>query len=268
MEMRNPNLTAIIIAKNNETEIKDCLESVSWAGEIIVIDTGSTDKTLDIARKFTSKVFIFTRGSYSDWRNEGLKHSHGEWILYVDTDERVTHSLKQEVTKLLNGYAVINTAYAIPRRNIILGREMKHGGWLPDYVKRLFKRKNLKRWTGDLHEEPIFVGEIGYLKNSLVHIKHNNLSDMVTKTNIWSEVEAKLMYDAHHPPMNVIRFMTAIFREFWLRMIKQKAFLDGTECVIYACYQVYSRFISYAKLWEMQVNKSRREYSNTHELRE
>ncbi len=77
---------------------------------------------------------------------------------------------------------------------------------------------------------------------------------MVEKTNKWSEIEAKLMYDANHPRMNIIRFFTAMSREFWLRMIKYKAFLDGAEGTIYALYQVWSKFISYAKLWEMQVN--------------
>jgi hypothetical protein len=133
-----------------------------------------------------------------------------------------------------------------------LGREMRHGGWWPDYVKRLFYKDKLKKWVGDLHEEPVFDGVMGHLENALIHIKENKLSDMVEKTNKWSEIEARLMFDSNHPKMSLIRFLSAILREFWYRIIKKKAYLDGTEGMIFGIYQVYSRFISYAKLWEMQ----------------
>jgi len=152
----------------------------------------------------------------------------------------------------------------------VLGKEFKHCGQQPDYVKRLFRKSGFKFWSGDLHEEPnyIYDGEItvgngktiGYMRNPLIHIKHKNLSEMVEKTNGWSEIEARLMFEAKHPPMNVLRFVSAMFREFWLRMIKQAAFLDGPEGIIYALYQVFSRFVSYAKLWELQLNKSNIKY--------
>jgi hypothetical protein len=130
---------------------------------------------------------------------------------------------------------------------------MKNGGWWPDYVKRLFVVKKLHSWKGKLHEEPIFEGKLDYLNNPLTHLKHDDLESMVVKTNKWSETEAALMFEAKHPPMNIFRFASAIYREFFLRMIKKKAFLDGAEGIIYALYQVYSRFISYAKLWELQT---------------
>ncbi|MBN1168607.1 glycosyltransferase family 2 protein [Candidatus Woesebacteria bacterium] len=257
-------LSVIIIAKNEEKKLPDCLRSVKWAdlpaqaGEIIVIDTGSTDKTPSIAKKAGARVVKFTKGTFSDWRNKGLREAKGEWILYIDSDERVSKKLKKEILSIINDRSsTINSAYVIPRRNIIFGKEFKHGGQYPDYVKRLFLRSKLKIWEGDLHEEPVFEGELGYLINSLIHIKHDNLHDMIEKTNRWSETEANLMFDANHPKMNVIRFCTAIFREFSLRFIKQKAFLDGYEGVIYGIYQVYSRFISYAKLWEIQLKNNK-----------
>jgi hypothetical protein len=135
---------------------------------------------------------------------------------------------------------------------------MKHGGWWPDYVKRLFKKKILKKWKGELHEEPVFDGVMGHLENTLIHLKEDNLSDMVMKTNNWSEIEAKLMYEANHPKMNLRRFLSAIIREFWHRFIVKKAFLDGAEGIIFGIYQVYSRFFSYAKLWELQNTKESR----------
>lgn len=260
-------ISVIIIAKNEEKKIEKCLESIKWADEIVFVDSGSIDKTIDYAKKYTSIIYKYKNGSYSDWRNKGLKESVGKWVLYVDADERVTTELKNEVLKTIRN-AKYN-AYAIPRKNIVLGKELKHGGFGGyDYVKRLFKREKLKKWTGELHEEPHFLhkgklttgkkDELGHLKNKLIHIKARTLGEMVDKTNEWSEIEAKLMYDAGHPRMNIIRFFSAMFREFNFRMIKKKAFLDGSIGIIHALYQVWSRFVSYAKLWELQLNGDKR----------
>ena len=250
-------VSAIVLAGNAEDLIKDCLESLSWVDEILVINTGSTDKTVDIARKFKAQVFTAPKGSFSDWRNFGAKKAEGDWLFYVDADERVTPLLRREIETEIEKENQEYTAFAIPRRNFILGKELRHGGWWPDYAKRLFRRGKFKKWTGELHEEPVFEGKLGHLGNPLIHLKHDNLSDMVEKTNEWSEIEARLMYDANHPPMNIPRFITAMFREFWLRMVRQIAFLDGPKGIIYALYQVYSRFISYAKLWELQLEKKK-----------
>ena len=256
----NTKLSVVIIAKNEEIKLPGCLESLMWADEIILIDNGSDDRTSQIARKHKAKVFSLTKAGYSSLRNKGLSLASGEWVLYVDADERVTPELKSEISDLIsNSQKPISgdnpIAYAIPRCNIILGREMKHGGWWPDYVKRLFRRDKLIKWTGDLHEEPIYDGIMGHLENSLVHVKEDNLSDMVAKTNKWSEIEARLMFESGHPQMNLPRFLSAIIREFWYRIVVKKAFLDGAEGMIFGIYQVYSRFISYAKLWEMQTIK-------------
>lgn len=236
------NISAIVLVGGNYDKalLKKCLDSLSWTSEIVRVETDNIP------------------GSFSEWRNYGAKNAKGEWLLYVDTDEIVTPELRKEILSVINHYPLTIshiTVYAIPRKNFIFAKEFKHSGQYPDYVKRLFKRKNFHKWTGELHEEPEFKGKLGHLKNPLMHNKHDNLSDMVTKTNEWSEIEAKLMYKANHPKMNIIRFFSAMAREFWLRMIKQMAFLDGVEGVIYAIYQVFSKSISYAKLWEMQSNK-------------
>ena len=136
-----------------------------------------------------------------------------------------------------------------------MGKELHHGGWWPDYVKSLYRKDSLRRWSGELHEEPEFAGGMGHLHAALIHNKHESFSEMVDKTNNWSEIEARLMFDAHHPPMNIPRFITAMGREFWHRMIIKRAFLDGKIGIMFAMYQVFSRFVSYAKLWEMQIQK-------------
>lgn len=249
-------ISAVIIAKNEDQAIEDCLKSLRWVDEIVVIDGGSTDRTVELSKKYKARVIHYESKGFAERRNKGLEESSGDWILYIDADERITLELKKEILSTIDHQllAVKCTAYAIPRRNFIFGKEFKHGGQWPDYVKRLFEKFNFKGWTGELHEEPNFDGKIGHLKNPMIHIKEKTLSEMVEKTNKWSEVEARLMFEVNHPPMNIARFFTAGFREFWLRMVRQLAFLDGGEGVIYALYQVYSRLISYTKLWEMQIN--------------
>lgn len=215
---------------------KKCLDSVSWIDEIVKVEADNY------------------KASFSELRNMGAKMAHGKWLLYIDTDEIVTSELKKVIVDSISNDKY--SAYAIPRRNIIFGREMKHCGLSPDYVLRLIKKDKLKHWKGELHEQPVINGEIFHLDEPLIHQKHNNLSDMVDKTNKWSEVEAKLMFDAHHPQMNIFRFATAGIREFYLRMIFQTAFLDGTYGIIYGLYQVFSRLISYSKLWELQLKNA------------
>lgn len=257
-------LSVVIIAKNEEKKLQDCLESVKWAGEIILVDTGSTDKTIEIAKKYGAKVFHYEGGSYQDWRNKGLEEAKGKWILYVDADERITEKLKFHILLQVENYGLhdeddepIVNAYAITRKNIILGKVLKNGGQFPDYQKRLFKRSELKGWKGDLHEEPIYNGSIGHIQEPLLHIKHDNLSEMVQKTNKWSELEAKMLYSTGHPQMVWWRFIRIIMTELWIRLIKQGGVLDGVEGIIYGIYQSWSRFITYGKLWEMQIKNEK-----------
>ncbi len=229
-------ISAIVLVGGNidQNLFKKCLDSVSWCDEIVKVEKDGLS------------------GNFADWRNEGAKRAKGEWLLYIDTDEIITPQLQKIISDVITLDKF--SAYAIPRRNIVFGQEMKHCGLWPDYVLRLIKKDKLIGWEGELHEQPKIKGEIFHLKEPLIHKKHDNLAEMVDKTNKWSEVEAKLMFDAHHPKMNVIRFFTAGFREFWLRMVIQTAFMDGRKGIIYGLYQVFSRLISYSKLWEMQLN--------------
>lgn len=259
-------ISAVIIAKNEEKMLPGCLKTLKWASEILLVDTGSTDKTASIARKHGARVVKYTKGKdFSDWRNKGLAEARGEWILYVDADERVPSKLRSEIENIVRHPELSRgiSAYAIPRRNFMFGREVRHIAVPPDYVKRLFKKKDLKGWEGALHEEPRFRLGMGHLKEALHHYKHETFSEMVEKTNKWSEIEAILMFKAGHPPMNIPRFVSAMGREAWQRFVVHKAFLDGKIGIIYAIYQVFSRFLSYAKLWEMQISQKPRQKAST-----
>lgn len=250
--MKKPELSVIIIARNEEAMVKDCLESAKWVDEIVLVDTGATDKTPQIARKFGVKVVSlpFKKLEFAKWRNTGLKAAQGDWILYLDADERITPELKKELQTVLADSQY--TAYEIPRRNFYLGQEMRYGGAWPGYVKRLFLRKNLIRWERDLHEDPVFKGKMGKLKSPFIHLTHRDLSSMVEKTRQWSKIEARLLYEANHPPVTWWRIIRIMLTEFWQRGIKLQGWRDGTVGWIEVIFQMFSRFITYARLWEMQ----------------
>jgi len=234
----NTSISAIILkgGKMDENLLKKCLESISFADEKVIVDTNKM------------------KGSFADWRNYGAEIAKSDWLLYIDSDEQVTPELAKVILQVVGSNEF--SAYAIPRRNIFLGHTMHWGGWYPDYVLRLIKKDRLMGWEGELHEQPKINGEISHLKYPLIHNTHRNLSDMVDKTNEWSELEAKLLYDSGHPKMNVFRFFTAGFREFWYRGIIKLGFLDGTVGIIEIIYQSFSRLITYSKLWELQLRNN------------
>ena len=191
----------------------------------------------------------------------GAKKASGDWLFYIDADERCTPELASEIQSVIrdtdnqslitnNGYFV---AFAIPRANIRLTKPLYHGGWWPDYVLRLMRKNSLIRWEGKLHEQPKIKGELGRLKNHFIHLSHRgSLEHKVNTTIKWSQIEADRMIEANHPPMSLPRFLSAMLREFWKRMFVYAGWKDGLEGIMEVIYQVFSVFISYASLWEMQ----------------
>lgn len=258
--MNDKKISVIILTKNEEPVVKDCLESVKWADEIVVVDHGSTDKTLEIVKKFGVKKIVRApeNSNFSDRRNSGAEEASGEWLLYVDADEKTTPDLREEILEVIQRYnnATMKQsfpAYAIPRKNIRLTKVLYHGGWWPDYVLRLMKKDKLVSWEGELHEQPKIDGRVGKLKKAFLHFSHRGSFEHKLQNTInWSKIEAQKMYEADHPPMNTLRFLSAMGREFYKRMVKYQAWRDGTEGIVEAFYQVFSVFISYARLWEMQ----------------
>jgi len=254
--MRKTKLSAVIIAKNEEELIGDCLKSVKWADEIVLVDSGSTDRTPAIAKRHKAKVINVPtdKMKFSYWRNKGLEKAKGQWILYIDADERVTPKLREEILKAISKPQSTKkfTAFEIPRRNFYLGQEMRFGGAWPDYVKRLFLKKALKGWRGELHERPLFEGSLGRLKNPLIHLTHRDLSSMLEKTRRWSRIEAELLAKAHHPPVVWWRIGKVMLAEFWYRGIKLQGLRDGVVGLIEVVFQMFSRFVTYARLWEIQ----------------
>ncbi len=244
-------ISAVVIAKNAEDVIRECFSSLKFCDEIIVVDNGSSDKTSDIAREFGAKVISEKSADFSKLRNAGLKETSFDWILYIDSDERVPKELSEEILlKIKNPEELV--AFRIKRKNYYLG-SLKLNEWpFKEKLERLFKKQYLKGWQGKIHESPIVEGEIGDLENCLLHFTHRDLSQMLTKTIEWSEIEADLRFKSDHPVMSWWRFPKVIFSAFFESYFKQGGYKAGTVGIIESIYQAFSAFITYAKLWEKQ----------------
>ena len=168
----------------------------------------------------------------------------------MDADERLS---KESISQISQAIKTANYAvYFFPRKNIILGKWLKHGGWWPDYVPRLFKKSDLENWFGDIHESPKVNGSIGYLKSPLLHLTAPDMSHMLTKTIKYAKIEAKLQYKANHPKVNIPKVIVAPVREFTRRYFILLGFLDGTVGLIEALFQAYHRAVVLVYLWELQ----------------
>ncbi|MCX6726767.1 MAG: glycosyltransferase family 2 protein [Candidatus Shapirobacteria bacterium] len=253
-------LSVIVISGNAEETIGKCLESLRFADENVLVLANSTDKSKAIALKTIPKIKITeTKDEYnknfSKWRNMGYKLATGKWILYVDTDEVVTEELQKEILDIVNGQTD-KSYYVIPRANYFLGKRVKYGNTYPDYVKRLYLRKDFGGYTGVLHEEPVIKGQMGYLKNDLLHYTHRDLHSMLDKTNSWTDMEAEALFEAKHPPVVWWRFPRMMLTKFWERAIKQQMWKDGTVGWISVIFEMFDTFVIYAKLYELQQKKT------------
>lgn len=246
-------LSVVVLTKNEQDRIKACLESVKWADEIIVLDNGSTDKTLEIVKSYTNEIFIFKDFDFATLRNRGMEKAAGDWVLYVDSDERVLKDLREEIEGYIKSDQL--SALAISRKNIILGKEVKYEPFWPDWVIRLIKKKDFEKWVGEVHEQPKFKGKLGYSKNSLLHLTHRGVDQIILKSLEWSKIDAKLRYESGHPQMSAWRFLRIFITEIFNQAIYRKGFFNGTIGVMDSLLQVFSLFITYVRLWQLQQLK-------------
>ncbi|MBM3341602.1 MAG: glycosyltransferase family 2 protein [Betaproteobacteria bacterium] len=240
-------LSVSIIVKNGEPLVRRCLESVTWANEIIVVDSGSTDNTLAICRELGAQVTQTADfPGYGTQKNRALDHTTGDWILALDHDEWVTPELRNELEAIMANPGGIE-AYALPRLSNFCGRDMRHSGWWPDPVIRFF-RKGAGRFAEDhMHDRVVVTGKLGRLKNHLRHDPMPTLEHVLNKVNGYSSAGAKF---------NLARgkrasLTQAIFHGWWAFMrtyIFKAGFLDGREGFILSVSNAEGTYYRYLKL--------------------
>ena len=250
------SLSVIVITKNEERNIEDCLDSVRWANEIVVVDGGSEDRTLEIARRFTNKVFVKPWEGYGASKNFALEQCTGTWVLWLDADERVTNELGNEIQTIASQQTTPSSVYEMPRKAYFLGRWIRHCGWYPGYVPRLFKRGVGRFSENKVHERFEFDGVVGRLRSDLLHYTDPNLWHYLEKSNRYTTLAADEMREQG----TIFRVSQLIVRPIWVfvRMYVVKlGLLDGFQgfilCVLSSCYV----FTKYAKLWELSDGAER-----------
>jgi len=245
-------ISALILTKNEEEMIEDCLSQLDFVNEIIVLDQFSSDKTVDVAQKYTNKILKTKNIDFDKNRMLLASEARAEWLLYIDSDERISADLKSEILKAVEKNKI--SAYFIPRKNYVLGKWLKHGGFWPDYVPKLFNKEKLRGWTGKVHESPVFSGESSKLVNPLEHLSARSLNKMLEKTIKWAKIEAELARKSNHPKVNIARVIKSFINEFISRYVLKLGLLDGVQGLIQALYQAYHRSIMLVYLWEKQSN--------------
>ena len=249
-----PKLSVIVITKNEAHNIGDCLASVSFSDECIVVDSGSTDDTASLAREKGAKVEIFP-----DWpgfgaqKNRALALATGDWVLSVDADERVTSELRAEIEATIASASF--DAYSFPRLSSYCGQTMRHSGWYPDRVTRLFKR-GVARFSDDLvHEKLLTSGPVGKLRCAIAHESYRNLEDVLTKTNRYSSAGAAGLHRRGKPSSLGIALghgAWAFIRTYFLRL----GLLDGKLGFVLAVSIAEETYYRYLKLWLLNRGKS------------
>ena len=246
-------ISAVILTKNEEKNIVDCLESIKWVDEIIIIDDNSSDRTIEIVKKTKDpKIRIIQHSlndDFSNQRNLGLKYARGDWILFVDSDERVSGELKNEITDLTTNRSRLQqlNSYFIKRKDFMWGRELKHGEIGNVKLLRLAK-KGKGTWEGMVHERWKINGDVGELKNPLIHYPHQTINECLTEINLYTDIKAK---ELHRQTVHVYWTLIILYPlgKFFLNYFLRKGFLDGIPGLIIAIIMSFHSFLVRGKLW-------------------
>jgi glycosyltransferase involved in cell wall biosynthesis len=244
-----PTLSAFIIALNQEAAIGECLASVSFADDIVVVDTGSTDRTVGIARGYTDRVFTASWQGFGRTKNYALDQTRGDWVFSLDTDERVPAALKDEILAVVQADGPFS-GYRVPRKNYFCGRWIRHLGWYPDYTLRLFRRGQGRFRNREVHEEVVVTGPVGTLATPLEHYSYNSVGEYVSRMDRYARlaaVELAKNGKRPYPGELVYRPFFAFLHLYLLR----RGFLEGTTGYTLAVLMSLYKFLKYYYLREL-----------------
>ncbi len=250
MKTNGNTLAVIVITRNEERNIVDCLESVRWVDEIVLVDSTSTDKTVELAKIYTKKIFVRDWTGYGPAKNFALEQVQSDWVLWLDADERVTPELTVEIRTLLKNSSNDVRVFEVARRAYFLGKWIKHCGWYPGYVVRLFRKGSAKFNSSQVHEKLEFQGEPGRLKNDLLHYTDRNLFHYVEKFNRYTSLASEELYQRGKTASLydlTVRPAFMFFKMYFIRL----GILDGMHGFILSLLSSAYVFVKYAKTWEI-----------------
>lgn len=247
-------LSVVVICCNEEAILGECLSSVQWAEEIVVLDSYSTDRTLEIARQYTTRVFQSEWQGYAKQKALALTYASHPWVLSLDADEVVGSELAAEIRSLLAGEPPF-AGYRVPRMAFYLGRLLRHC-WYPDFKIRLFQ-KDRGRWSEHaVHESVLLEGPVGTLKNPLLHYSFPTLQDHLSTIQQYTTLGAESLANGGRS-FRVARLIGSPLFMFLQNYVGKRGFLDGIPGLIASVLSAFHEFIKYAKLYELRRNNAR-----------
>jgi len=250
-------VSVIVITRNEERNIRDCLSSARWADEVIVVDSGSSDGTVAAAREFSDKVFERPWEGFGASKNFALSQARNDWVFWLDADERVTPELAEEIELSLSGQTDM-VGFSVPRKAFFLGTWIRHCGWYPGRVVRLFRRDKAVFSNDRVHERLIVDGPVAELKSDLLHYTDPSLEHYFTKFNRYTSLAAEdLAGKGRRTGIGrmLLNPVWTFFRMYFLRL----GFLDGMPGLILCMLSAGYVFTKYAKLWERTRTMEARE---------
>lgn len=242
-------ISAIVIVYNEEKNIRRCLESLTWADEIVIVDSYSQDKTKEIASAFTDKIFDVKWEGFGKKKEFAREKASCDWILSIDADEVVSDRLKQEIKTIIESNKTL-AGYYVPRLSNFLGIWIRYGGWYPDYVLRLFKNDKARFDLSLVHEKLVLDGNAGFLKSDLLHYTDPDIHHYLLKLDKYTTLGAERLFQEGKGTS----LFDLIFKPpavFFKMFILKGGFLDGWHGLLLACFSCFHVFTKYAKLWHL-----------------
>jgi len=251
----NP-ISIYMITLSNAATIERALKSVAgWADEIIVVDSHSTDSTTEITARYTDKLYQLDTTNLRDKYQFAQERCKNTWVMFIDADEWLTDSIKNEITGILRSTTDYD-GFMVNRRNIYLGREIRFGGWYPDHEIRLYK-KDKGSWQGGIHAKVHVDGRVGKLKNHYMHTPYMDTSHQIRTIDRYSGAYAEDLFASHRRFHLFNMLLRPVYRFFWDYIFKL-GFLDGIPGMIIVASTMYYVFMKHAKLWEMEKEIERK----------
>ncbi len=246
-------ISAVILTKNEEANISDCVKSLSWCDEVVVVDDNSKDRTIELVKKLNARVYTHPiNNDFSSQRNFGLSKAKGDWVLFVDADERVSSSLAFEISNAIIFSSEFNGFY-IKRRDVMWKKELKYGESGNMHLLRLGK-KGVGKWEGKVHEEWEVKGNIGKLKNPIMHFPHKTFQEFLKEINFYTTVRAEELYKKG-AKANFLSILLYPLGKFLFNFLLKLGFIDGMPGLIVALAMSFHSFLVRGKLWLLWQKK-------------
>ncbi|MBF0344424.1 MAG: glycosyltransferase family 2 protein [Nitrospirae bacterium] len=240
-------VSVVIVTKNEEINIEDALKSAQMAQEIVVVDAYSTDRTLEICRAYTDKVYQNHWQGFAQQKQQAIDYAESPWVFILDSDERLTPSLVEEIASTIKDTPY--QGFYVPRRNFFLGKWVKHSGWWPDYTLRLFKKDKGHMDQRQVHEKVIVEGTTSKLANPIEHYSYRSISDFIKRMDKYTTLSVQEI-NKSAIKTNVFHLTIKPLAMFLKMYVLRLGFLDGMNGFILAILYAFYTFLKYLKAWE------------------